>query len=182
MNPREIPIPTRLESERLVLTATREEDAARVNAAVLASWPELSRWMPWARVKPNLQDSIFHARSFVLKWESRQELDFCFQDKHGFVGKGGLHTLDWNAGQAEIGYWLDSKFTKRGFATEATLLLCDFAWNLEFKRLEIRCDARNIASQNVAKRAGFALESHQIGDRFDNSGQLADTLIWTRFR
>jgi RimJ/RimL family protein N-acetyltransferase len=183
LNPRELDPPTQLQSERLILKATREDDSARINAAVLQSWPELSRWMAWARVQPTVQDSTFAARHMELKWQSRQEFDFCFNDPSGaLVGKGGLHTLDWNARQGEIGYWLVTNCTGHGFATEATLRLCEFAWELGLQRLEILCDARNIRSCKVAERAAFTLESTRIGDRRDNADRLADTLIWTRFR
>lgn len=183
MNARDFQPPAPPSSARLTFRAPQETDAAKLNASVLASWPELSRWMPWARIQPSLSDSAFHLKSAVLKWESRQEFDFSLVDEqHNFVGKCGLHTIDWNNAQAEIGYWLDSRFTGRGLMTEAVRTLCDWAFSAKFERLEIRCDARNTGSANVAKRVGFTLESKRIGDRRDNAEQLADTLIWARFR
>jgi len=65
-----------------------------------------------------------------------------------------------DADRAEIGYWLRSDMTGRGFVSEAVRAVLDVASSLsKVARVEIRCDARNLPSAAVPRRLGFALES-----------------------
>jgi len=186
MNLHALPLPTNLEllTPRLRLCATQENDGDEVNAAIQASWPELSTWMPWAKALPSLEESRSHARGAVWKWERRSEFDFSIRLRIGgrLIGKCSLHTLETLTGRAEIGYWLDSRLTGRGLMTEAIARLIIWGEELGFGRLEIRCDARNIASQNVARRLGFEREGCLRRYVFDNGGRLSDLEIWARLR
>ena len=94
-----------------------------VNAALVESYPELRPWMPWAQHVHALEESEKHCREAQAKWHSREMIDFCFFDKSDgrFVGKGGLHTIDWAIPKFEIGYWIRSSCTRRGMATEAAV-------------------------------------------------------------
>lgn len=179
-----LPPDLELQTPRLRLCAAREGDGIEVHAAVCASWPELRAWMPWAKTLPSPQDSQMHARGAAWKWEHRTELDFTLRlcCNGQVVGKCGLHTIEQNIERAEIGYWLDSRFTGQGLMGEAVARVVRFGDELGFQRLEIRCDARNAASQNVAKRAGFEQEGCLRRFAFDNQGKWSDLQIWARLR
>lgn len=125
-----------------------------------------------------------HARQAQWKWNSRTELDFALRLRTSgrLIGKCGLHTFDTKVGKAEIGYWLDSRLQGQGLMTEAVGRLIAFADELGFQRLEIRCDARNERSRNVAKRLGFEREGTLRRVRFDNQNRLCDMEIWARLR
>ena len=47
------------------------------------------------------------------------------------------------------------------------------------KRLEIRCDARNLRSANAARRMSFVQEGHLRNQRISHEGKLRDTLIFS---
>ena len=49
--------------------------------------------------------------------------------------------------------------------------------DLNARRVEIRCDARNQCSRRVAKRTGFRLEAELRCDDRANDGSLRDTTI-----
>jgi RimJ/RimL family protein N-acetyltransferase len=67
--------------------------------------------------------------------------------------------------------------------TEAVKGIADFAFTqLEARRVEIRCDARNEKSAAVARRAGFDLEGHLRHETRDHNNALRDTLIFSRVR
>lgn len=61
---------------------------------------------------------------------------------------------------AVIGYWLGQAYWGRGVTSEALSLLVPWAWDAlpRTTRLWMPIYARNLASQGVARRAGFALE------------------------
>jgi len=186
MNLHALPLPTNTEllTPRLRLCATQESDGDEVNAAIQASWLELATWMPWAKVLPSPEESRSHARGAVWKWDKRSEFDFSIRLRRDgrLIGKCSLHTLETLTERAEVGYWLDSRFTGRGLMTEAIARLVVWGEELGFQRLEIRCDARNWLSQNVARRLGFEREGCLRRYVFDNQGRLSDLEIWAKLR
>jgi RimJ/RimL family protein N-acetyltransferase len=75
------------------------------------------------------------------------------------LGAVGVGVKPWDAGMAEIGYWLAPEARGRGAATRALVLLS--RWTLRewpIGRLHLMADVDNTASQAVAERAGFTRE------------------------
>ncbi len=180
----DLPLGLELQTPRLRLCAPRENEllGPELNSAVRASWLELREWMPWAKTLPSEEDSAMNARQATWKWSNKSEFDFAIRlrESNQLIGKCGLHTLEPNVESAEIGYWLDSRFCGHGLMSEAVARLIEFADEVGFQRLEIRCDARNTPSKNVARRACFQLEGRLRRVRFDNAGRLCDLEIWAR--
>jgi RimJ/RimL family protein N-acetyltransferase len=176
-------IPESTASARLELRASRAGDGAAIHPAYAESRAELAPWMPWAREDMTPEHSEEHCRSMHARWHAREELDFCFFRKAdgAFVGKGGLHTIDWSVPKLEVGYWIRTTCAGQGYATEATLALVQFAQaHLGARRLEITSDARNVASRRVAEKSGFELEGIRRRSRRDNAGELADSCMYAR--
>lgn len=97
------------------------------------------------------------------------------------IGGSGLHRIDWNVPKFEIGYWVRSSYAGQGYITEAVTGITSFAFNtLGARRVEIRCDVKNVRSSAVARRAGFALECTTHNDARDHFGLLRSTHIFTR--
>jgi RimJ/RimL family protein N-acetyltransferase len=176
-------IPERLETANLALVATRAGMGPAVHEGLVESMQELTRWMPWARVDQVLEQTETHCREEQARWHAREEIDFCFfgRDSGSFVGKGGLHTIDWTVPKVEVGYWIRSSCVGRGIATEATAALVALARDhLGARRVELTCDARNAASRRVAEKSGFTLEGVLRSARRDNAGELADKCMYAR--
>jgi RimJ/RimL family protein N-acetyltransferase len=176
-------IPEELETERLWLRATRAGGGALVQAGLEESIVHLRPWMPWARNDQVLVEAEKHCREQQARWHARQELDFMFLRKADgfFVGKGGLHTIDWMVPKLEIGYWIRTSCTRQGFATEATRAMVALARDrLGARRLEITSDTRNGASRRVAEKCGFTLEGVLRSSRRGAAGELADSCMYAR--
>lgn len=140
----------------LVLRRWRADDAAGLLAALERSLPELRRFMPWAIEEPSLETvGAYLAHS----WEPPATFGFGLFDPAGeVVGGFGLHGRR-GPGILEIGYWVRSDRTGRGYATAAAGALADAgldAFRAAF-RVEIRCDEANAASAAVAAKLGFQL-------------------------
>src|SRR5689334_19765658 len=92
-----IEIPETIHTARLQLRATRAGAGRAINEAFVESHSELAPWMPWAKGPMTPEDSEKHCRETQAKWYARQEIDFCFHRRAdgAFVGKGGLHTINW---------------------------------------------------------------------------------------
>lgn len=156
-----------------------------MNAAIVESQAELNQWMPFANPLPSIEESEENVRRAQVKFLLREDLRLhLFEKKTGkFLGSSGLHRMNWVIGRFEIGYWIRTTETGRGFITEAVNGLVEYAAQyLQATRLEIRCDPRNVRSRNVAERAGFHCEATLLGDDPDMDGKPSDTLIFAKIR
>jgi len=63
--------------------------------------------------------------------------------------------------------------------TEAVLGITAFAFDaLGARRVEIRCDSRNLPSARVAERAGYLLEGELQNNEIGTDGEPRDILIY----
>ena len=178
-----LPIPEQIETERMILRATRADDAPETFLAVLESFNELAPWMPWVHPEPKLAGSEAFNQEAQFKWVSREMLDFQWIDKTSgeLIGKGGFHTINWETPKFEIGYWVRTSMGGRGYCTEAVNALVAFSkQQLGAKRLEICSDPRNEKSRRVAERCGFALEGILRRNMRDPYGGLRDSCMFAR--
>jgi len=172
-----------LATERLCLRGAEPDDAPAVNAAILASWTELSSWMEWAQgIKPTMQDTIDRIDRREADFESRSEFRFSIFEKRAgtFIGDCSLVRFDWTVPRGEIGYWCSTDWVGHGYITEAVLALTKFAWSFGLVRVEIRCDAKNLRSRAVAERAGFTLEGVLKNERRNPQGALRDSCVFAQ--
>ena len=78
---------------------------------------------------------------------------------------GDVYFRTWKYGVWEIGYVINEKYQKNGFATEAVEALIDDAFKYKgAHRIEARCDPRNTASWKILERLGFRREGHLLQD------------------
>ena len=185
MNPIMLDFPETFETERLVVRAPRWGDGAALNAAIRESIAELRPWMPWAEGVPTPEASEENCRRARLHFLERSDLRLHVFLKDGgtFVGSSGLHRIDWEARKFEIGYWVRTPFSGRGYVTEAVDGITRFAVDhLAARRIEIRCDTRNERSRRVAERLEFTLEGVIRANRLDVEGELEDTAVYAKVR
>jgi ribosomal-protein-alanine N-acetyltransferase len=90
------------------------------------------------------------------------------------IGTLHLHTIShWNH-KLELGYWIAKKFEGKGFASEAIQCVEEEIKKQGFHRIEIKCNADNIRSVNLANKNGFVLEGTGKQDCVEN-GLFRDT-------
>ena len=177
--------PESFESDRLIIRAPRPGDGAEINAAVRETFDDLKVWMPWAQQMPALEESETFVRRAQCQFLAREELTlFLFlKGTNTMVGSSGLHRLDWDIPKFEIGYWCRKRFQGQGYITESTEAIAQFAFEtLGAKRVEIRCDSKNVRSQRIPDRLGFKLEGTLRNDSLSPSGELRDTLVFAKIK
>lgn len=175
---------TCFESERLIIKMPDLQDAEAVYEAIYRSAKSLKPHMIWAQKEPvreEVKENIRQAHAAFLAREDLR-LHLFLKETGEFVGSSGLHRIDWTIPKFEIGYWVDDKFEGKGYMTEATNRIAEFAFKeLAAKRIEIRCDRDNIRSRAVAERSGFELEGILKNDRLAADGlELRDTCIYSK--
>jgi RimJ/RimL family protein N-acetyltransferase len=161
----------------LVLRRWRPADAGALLAAIEASLPELRRFMPWAMERPTLRS--------VKAYLNRPDTSMAFGlfDVDGeVVGAFGLHDRQ-GPGILEIGYWVRSDRTGRGYATAAAGALTTVALECFpfVDRIEIRCDPANGASAAVARKLGYALDRVDVVD-IEAEAQTGEQQVWASSR
>jgi ribosomal-protein-serine acetyltransferase len=144
--------------------------------------------MPWAEVKPSVDESEEYVReaaaNWILKKDAEPYLPLLMFDKTNqhFVGGTGFHHIDWDVPCLEIGYWIRDSYTGQGYMSEAVNALTRYAIDeLKMRRIEIRCDILNLQSKKVAERLGYHLEATLKSNRVDYITSVpSDTLIYVR--
>ena len=173
--------PARLRSSRLEFRAPTPDDAEWMNSAITASMPALQPWMSWAKTAPTMDETRLYCRRALLEWHDRESLDYRLFLDDKFVGNCAVHTINWELPGAQLGYWLHLDYQGQGLMNEAVERLTRFAFDeLKLVRLEIRCNARNVASAAVARRGGFAQEAHLRKSYRSADGTLNDALFFAK--
>ncbi len=173
--------PESFETERLLIRSPLPGDGQEEFAAVTESFAELTPWMPWPKEHRSVEDSEASVRRARARFLERADLRLLLflKGTQTLVGGSGLHRIDWTVPKFEIGYWCRTRFTGRGYVTEAVRGISDFAFDvLGARRVEIRCDSRNLPSARVAERAGFRLEGELRNNELDTGGVPRNTLVY----
>jgi len=79
------------------------------------------------------------------------------------IGRVGLRGLDWTYRKVEsLSYWIDPRYWRRGYATEASWFLCAAGFrSLGMRRISSQALDRNAASLTVLRRLGFVEEGRE---------------------
>jgi RimJ/RimL family protein N-acetyltransferase len=189
MEPLLEPVPSLVETDRLILRMPRGDDAQALNAAVCESLDVLCAFMPWAQTAPSLARSEADCRRMQARFLLREDLAmFMFErgtdgSEGAFIGGTGLHRIDWTVRRFEIGYWCRRSRQGRGYVTEAVVALTRMAFDvLGARRVEVRMDETNEPSARVARRAGFVCEGLLRSDALNPRGEPRDTLVYALAR
>nr|WP_273842114.1 GNAT family N-acetyltransferase [Halalkalibacter alkalisediminis] len=161
MNPLMIEFPTEFYSERLLIRMPKPGDGKVVFDAIQASINELKPWMPFAQNLQSEQETEINIRNSYVKFINREDLrlHIFLKDTGEFIASSGLHRINWDVPKFEIGYWIDTRYSGKGYITEAVQEISNFAFSeLKARRIEIRCDSKNEKSRKIPERLGFNLE------------------------
>ncbi|WP_409297961.1 GNAT family N-acetyltransferase [Peribacillus sp. SCS-26] len=184
MNAVLLDFPERIETERLYIRPCQPGDGGAVFEAVEASRGELAPWLPFAQKPMTREESEESVRRSYAKFIAREDirLHIYRREDDRFIGSTGLHRMNWNIPKFEIGYWIDSRWAKKGYMTEAVKGLTSFAFEyFSAKRVEIRCDPENAASRRIPEKLGFQLEGVLKNDSLSADGlNVRDTCVFAK--
>jgi RimJ/RimL family protein N-acetyltransferase len=180
MDPLLIEVPDTLTGPRVELKAYRVEDAEVIRAAMVDSRESLRRIFTDDQIDRSLEDRRAGLRRGLAARIHRTEFGYGIwsHDEH-FLGDIGIYGPDWKLGRFEIGYWIHTRETGKGYVTEAAHLLCDLCFGpFNAKKVTIQCDADNLPSAGIPQRLGFALEGTLRHNMRGPDSRLRDTLVF----
>jgi RimJ/RimL family protein N-acetyltransferase len=175
----------RLQTDRVIIRCYEPTDAPTMSETILRNHEHLIPWMPWA-IKD--QHTVPFCLDLIRKFRGSYDLgtDYpmgVFDLRNGqYIGGTGLH-LRAGAGALEIGYWIDERLARQGFATHvaATLTKAAFEYT-SVHRMNIHMQVGNIASERIPERLGYRREG-LLRQAFPLSqGKFADIHYFTLLR
>jgi ribosomal-protein-serine acetyltransferase len=171
-----------LEDPAVVVRRLQPREAPKLVAAVQASLPDLSRYLPWAEPGYDLAA----ARRFIA-FARAEELAgrglhwSVFEKASGeLVGGIGLMTRVFES--AELGYWIRSDQSGRGLCTRAARLMLRYGFAARgLRRVWLVCEVANRASGRVARKLGMRREG-RLRDYMVVRGRPRDHYLYAVLR
>ena len=130
---------------------------ADVEAMVAGEDEEHARRFGWFPARSTEETG----RAAIERWQEQWRTDgstraFAVRENATGTFIGGCEIRISEAGVAAMSYWIFAFARRRGYATRAVALACDYAVaRLEIKLIELHIAADNTASRGVARHAGF---------------------------
>jgi RimJ/RimL family protein N-acetyltransferase len=151
-------LPNELFGRRLRLTRATLDDVDEVLAAIGVSFVELHTWMTWAETMPTRESLAELAHDSVIRFDSDDRWSYWIREIEGglLVGSAALGRRE-VPNELEIGYWVRSDRTGRGYATEAARVLTTAAFDSDpgVATVKISMDRANGPSAAVPQKLGF---------------------------
>ena len=150
-----------LSNGTILIRPYQMDDARPCFEAIVESMDELMPWMFWCNADISFPEIEGWVESRLGAWLDDTSYEFAIVDSHQgtFVGNCGLVHVDLQNKRAELGYWIRTSQARKGFATQASMLALEFAFDvLQLNRVEIIVETKNMNSQRVAEKLGAKKE------------------------
>lgn len=173
-----------IQGSDITLFKPRLDLADDVRKALTESYEEHSKYLTWAEPNPSLETVTKNIERAIHDFENdvNEYRFFILRNSDSrLVGTIGLLIKNLQIPYLEIGYWVRSSESGKGYISKAVEILEDYAVNqLKARRLEIRMAESNIRSRRVAERAGYALEARIQSDRLLPDRTIENSLIYCK--
>jgi RimJ/RimL family protein N-acetyltransferase len=172
--------PETIEAAGIRLRPLRADDAADVEAA--CNDPEIQRFLPLLPRPYTRDDAVTWLRDGAPAAWAAGGASYAVADPatDRLLGTIGVHHVDTDRAQGEIGYWAAPWARGRGVATAATRALTERAIADGFDRLELLVDWENPKSARVALAAGFQPEGARRGAVRNRDGSRREVAVFAR--
>ena len=149
-------MPERIETKRLLLRVSLNEDAS----AVFTGWTqdkEVTRYLTW-RPHQQIEQTQEFIRNCLSAWEQEMRFPYmiCLKDNSDVIGMIDPRIEGSKVG---IGYVAARAYWGKGYIPEATDAVIDWAFQqLSMYRVYATTDVENIASRRVLEKVGMQCE------------------------
>lgn len=172
----------RLETKRLLLREWRKRDVKDLIDGL--NNLEITKWLafaPYPYTKKDAEEWINYCVKIAKKGNNRDSYEFAIELKSEkkVIGGISLSRINKFQGTAGGGLWLNAKYHKQGYGSEAFGARLEFAFNkLELRRIENGYLKGNPSSFKMQQKFGFKLEGiKRKGFRCKADGKIKDEYI-----
>ena len=168
-------------TNRLMLRPFRRRDVGTFHRAVDSSIGELQPWLPWIDGY-NRGFAQRFIRESVGSWADRRAFDFTVRtqddlDRH--IGNVSVWQTSQQNSTGEVGYWIRSDETGKGYGTEAAAAVVKIGFEeLGFHKVVLRIAVGNSGSERIATNIGFTLEGI-LRDEVKVGNEWLDHTAWS---
>jgi RimJ/RimL family protein N-acetyltransferase len=147
--------PETITTSRLILRRPKMSDAYGIYEFGRDS--EVTRYVDWP-THVGIQDAKDYLQECAPRWENSYEFDWMITLAGSEDVIGGVSARI-RKHSADFGYILNRKFWGQGMATEASRIVVDWLFGLNFiYRVWATCDTENLASVRVLEKLGLQRE------------------------
>lgn len=178
-----LPIPTELRTERLLLRRYQITDAFDFLQLLLKNKDRLSLAFPGrVAITQKLENAEYFIRQMRGDWQLKKVYEFgiWLRNTEQYIGDIALKNIEKRVPKGEIGYYLDATAEGQGLASEALRAVTIFGFdNLILNKLFIKMPTQNQRSYSLAERCGFTREGLLRQDfRSDDKTGLVDVYYY----
>jgi RimJ/RimL family protein N-acetyltransferase len=186
MKPILLDLPERIETSRLILQMPKAGLGTKLHSAIIDGYEDYVRWLAWSPTIPDIESIEEECRKHHAEFILRDFIRYIILDKttDNVIGRCAFPSflVNWIIPQFGISYFIRKSKRNQKYAIEAVHAMTFLAFHtMQAKKVEICCDAENLASIKVALNLGFKLEYTQKGGwpRLDN--KLAELKTYSIF-
>jgi ribosomal-protein-alanine N-acetyltransferase len=153
-----------LKTKRLILRKPKVSD-----------WPDILegfgdydvlKWISRSPYPYTKKEALKFINKRIKKWRQKEKDDYAFvielKSGNKVIGTIGIHKIDNYSKVGETGSWINKKYWRNGYITEAKIAINDFAFNkLRLRRLFSPVYTDNQASNATQRKMGYVLEGTQ---------------------
>jgi ribosomal-protein-serine acetyltransferase len=187
MNKLLLDVPTRLETERLIIRCYEAGDGPMYFAAGRRNRDHLQRYESGnAILSPKTEEEAERlVRELHADWAARNCFFMGAFDKatREFVAQIYVGVVNWELPEFAIGYFVDQDHQGQGYVTEAVQAALRFSFeHLRARRVRLETNEMNTRSRRVAERCGFVQEGRLRESHRNPDGTLSDDLLYGLLR
>lgn len=172
----------KLETKRLILRTPQKSDWEDLVEGI-GEYDVSKRleYIPFPYLKKEVEDYI---KKTIKKWKQRPVKDYYFfielKSEKKVIGKIGIHRISEFSKTGTIGFWINKKYWKNGYITEAEIAVNDFAFNkIKLRRLNSDVFKENKASNATQLKMGYMFEGmRRKSVRSMASGKIHDVNMY----
>ncbi len=148
-----------IEGKRIILRSWTNEDIGDLTEGL--NNINVSRWLstvPYPYTKSHAESFIFYA-NHIAEAKGDILLAIVLKENNKVIGGTSIESINKNHGIAGGGIWLNEKYQKNGYGTEAFSLRIKYAFEeLGLRRIEGGYFSGNVKSERMQKKLGFRNE------------------------
>lgn len=175
-------IDTVLLTERIVVRRFRENDGKAFFTLVQDNQSRIEDHLPkTVKAVTSANKGEKFVREKLAAWLLQEEYTFGLWEKDTakLIGMIRFSKLNWEIPLAEISYFIDKDFSKKGIMTEAMFAAIEFAFKeLKLAKIILRTAMDNYPSQRLARKCGFRREGDIRSEFKKPSGDIIDIMLF----
>ena len=163
----------------LQLELTAPKHAAGLLDAVKRNREHLSKFLSWVGNMQSINDFANYIDNCEHLYKQVNQVSFVILSGDEVIGRIGLHHMNLQNKNAEIGYWLIKSAEGKGIITKSCKALISYGFKeLGLQRIVIKAAVENEKSHAIPKRLGFTREGILRHAEFVNN-QFLDLALYS---